>query len=140
MKNAAKNVTGKGYSRYFFTIVVIAAILLFIAQAQAAPSAARLHHYSLSPQTLTFTVTSTGCTRVQDFDLSVERDSSDHNAALRITVVRTKPDWCKGMPQRVTFTKALPSGHASPAASVIITNTVTLAPGKAAGKVLKKGL
>ncbi len=137
MKNAAKHITGRRYARYVFTVVIIA---ILWSTAQAALNTARLHHYSLSPQAVTFTVTSTGCTREQDFDLLVERDPSDRDATLRVTVIRTKPDWCKSMPQPVTFTKTLPRDHSS-SAPVVVTNAVTPAPGKTpktAGEFLKK--
>jgi len=109
-------------------LAAVAMMLLPASDAPAAVSAARLHHYSLSPQAVSFTVTGTGCTREQDFELLVEQDGP--TTPLRITVLRLKPDWCKKIPQALSFTLALPRRHAGASVPVVITNGVTPGPGK----------
>ena len=60
-----------------------------------------LHAFSATPETLTFSVISTGCTRPEDF--VVETRSVD--GRCHVSILRIRPDRCRRAPYRVTLTR-----------------------------------
>lgn len=66
-------------------------LLLLASQAQADSPLPALHSLSVQQDKIIFEVTSHGCSKDADFKLRVEDGP-------RITLLRTRPDFCKRMP------------------------------------------
>lgn len=72
---------------------------------------------------LEITVVSTGCTRADDFVFDVERIHG--SGAARLTVVRTRADLCRKMPEAATFRYPLADVGLDPGEAVQVQNVLT---------------